>query len=303
MHIKNVHISGAKVGIKTEGPITGKFENVRFTDVEQPYDISGASKIEMSGTRVENSPRSKSAGSTTSRIGYTGRNGPPLPALCPQCKSIFPSKSYDIGSSEFYGFDNEEICQNPECGYEHAKVATGLFNLAKEVIEVLKAEPLTYAMLAAISSAATDFLEEHANEVTTVARIKEQNPKLADIFCKFLNAGGAAGTLVTLWFMIFPTHLTNVKNYLGSSEPNYRRTSEIERVCLESFGEASTCKFIITSGGDSNADINGFPRQNQKDEDNQSEAAEKPSERRDNRQNREPELPQTGPTPKPRGSP
>lgn len=241
--LKDVHIANCKVGIRSEGPITAVFENVTFSNVEKPFDIRGASDIRASGTRV--SDASVRADRNTSRVGYTGRNGPPLPAYCPNCHSVFPSAHYDIGSSAFYGFDNEEVCQNPRCRYEHAKLANGLFDLAKETVRVLQAEPLTHAMLATVSSAAADFLNQKVEAEAAVASIEGVSKRLGAMFAAALKFGEASAALLALWFVIFPSHLASLKQFLGENESESQRNYQIERVCFEAFGEAASCRFIV----------------------------------------------------------
>jgi hypothetical protein len=152
IRLRNVHISGAHTGIKSDGPIDLITENVTFDNVRQPYDISGARSADISGTRITNDPKARRPSSTKkSSLGWQKINGPPLPAFCPSCKSIFPSRNYNLGGAYFNAWDNEETC--PECGFENAKLAEGIFDLASEAVKVLSAPNITHAMLLALRNA------------------------------------------------------------------------------------------------------------------------------------------------------
>ncbi|MDK1489386.1 hypothetical protein QN219_04855 [Sinorhizobium sp. 7-81] len=235
---------GGDIGLYARGNVDLSLERPVFAGTRQAMNIQSAGSTRVTGSRIID-PLPPSRGK--SQVGYERPNGPPLPAMCPRCHSVFPSKNYNIGSSRFYGFDNEEVC--PSCGCENAKLANGLFVLAKETIEVLQGEPLTYAMLAALSTIAADFIEGKASAPETADRLKKVNRKLGRIFAGAINYGAAATGLLAFWFMIFPSHLAPIHALVGEGVTS-SRNAQIETICLETFGEAARCRFLMEMPND-----------------------------------------------------
>lgn len=125
--LSNVSFSGLDVGIQADASSCFTADNLRFNNVGMPFDVRGRAGV--SGTRIRDDPKLRQS-SNKSFAGWRKPNGPPLPAFCPECKSVFPSTNYNFGSSYFYSRDNEEIC--PVCRNEHAKLSDGLFDLSQE---------------------------------------------------------------------------------------------------------------------------------------------------------------------------
>src|SRR5580700_4480252 len=144
IHYANNSFTNLDVGIRAKGPVDITAENNYFHNVGTPYDIAGARSADIRGTRITNDPKFTNR-NTRAFAGWTKPNGPPLPAFCPSCKSIFPSKNYNFGGRFFTVWGNEETC--PECGFEHAKLSEGIFDLASEAVKVLSAPDITHAML------------------------------------------------------------------------------------------------------------------------------------------------------------
>lgn len=182
--IDNVRIIGADVGIRVRNSSGLNFRNVGFKDVRQAWDID-ESPTEIRGSRISRSNGAENIdileGSRTF-VGYTPAKGGALPSICPACNTVFPSRHYRVGSSAFYGFDNEDIC--PKCGNEHAKLAEGSFDLSGEVVRVLQAEPLTFAMLAAIANIAEDIATSKLSPHDGAERIKEISPGIGALFSR-----------------------------------------------------------------------------------------------------------------------
>ncbi len=245
IRVGSVTIKNGDVGIHSYGKAHVQIDRAEFDNVQQPYDIQGGS-ASIGGTPIINDPKidKRLLGMGGSRnkswVGYIGKNGPPLPSQCPKCNTIFPSRNYDIGSSSFYGFDNEETC--PECGYEHAKVASGLFNLAKEAIEILQAEPLTHALVQALAAAADDYINGKADIEETISRVEAASSGLGQVLRKARAGGPNLATYLALWFLFFPSHLEPVHEVLGEAEPRSDSRYQIERICLELFGELAKCR-------------------------------------------------------------
>jgi hypothetical protein len=102
IHLKDIRITGASTGIRAHGPVDIVAENVTFQNVQQPWDIAGARSVDVRGTRIKDDPKQKAKTSPrTSSIGWTKPNGPPLPAYCSECKTIFAPKNYNWGGAYF----------------------------------------------------------------------------------------------------------------------------------------------------------------------------------------------------------
>lgn len=192
--LRNVHISGAKVGIKSDGPIDLDAENVTFDNVEIPYDIAGARSASIRGSRITNDPKLREP-SRNPTMGWRRVNGPPLPIFCSNCKAISPSRNYNFGGQFFNLWDNEEPC--PACGFEHARLSEGIFNLARETIGVLSAPDMTYVMLQALNGIANDLVAGRIDAETAVTKIENVSPELGKVAKKgYATAGKAAA-----WFI------------------------------------------------------------------------------------------------------
>jgi hypothetical protein len=180
-----------KVGISTDGPVDIIAENNYFHNVGTPYDIAGARSADIHGTRITNDPKLTNR-NTRAFMGWTKPNGPPLPAFCPSCKSIFPSKNYNFGGAYFNAWNNEETC--PECGFEHSKLSEGTFNLALEAVKVLSAPDITHVMLAALRKASDEVV---AGKIEPENAAAELDPKLGAVFRKAFRLGNTAILLLS----------------------------------------------------------------------------------------------------------
>lgn len=149
--IEGITIKGTKVGVRVQGPGQFEFKNVTFDNVEQPWEMDGRSSGSVHGTRIKNDPKLADKGQQgTTSMGWRRPKGAPLPAFCPNCKTVFASRNHVFSGASWNINDNEEPC--PNCNYQHAKLADGVFDLTKEVVNVLSAPDFTFTMLAALKN-------------------------------------------------------------------------------------------------------------------------------------------------------
>jgi hypothetical protein len=202
IELKNVHISGARTGIKADGPVDIVAENVTFDNVHQPWDISGARSVDVRGTRIKNDPKQRGSASKKASIGWSRPNGPPLPAFCSTCKTIFPSRNYNFGGQYFNAWDNEETC--PECGSEHAILSEGLFDLTQATVTVLSAPDFTHAMLQSAKRVAEDLIAGKLDEPEARTRLEQISPRFKELIGKapsFLyNAVMLVATIICAYY-------------------------------------------------------------------------------------------------------
>lgn len=172
--IRNFPINDMDVGIRSNGASNLTVENVTFNNVQTPFDIKNPDNVAVSGSRIMNDP--KMVANSKPRSGYSSK-GAPLPSLCPKCDSVFPSRNYGIQSPAFYGFDNEESC--PNCGYEHARLAGGLFNISEDLAEIIEADAITYAMFSRIASILAAAAFQVISEEEAERQIEAISPRMA----------------------------------------------------------------------------------------------------------------------------
>lgn len=185
------------VGIRSNGASNLNVENVTFNNVQTPFDIKNPDSVAVSGSRITNDP--KEVANPRFWTGYLSR-GSPLPALCPQCDLIFPSRNYGIQSPAFYGFDNEETC--PNCKYEHAKLASGLFNISDDIAEIIEADALTYEMFARIASIVDAAASAIISEEEAEHQIAAMSPRMAERLRGILRSPTMIG-----WLALFVSSL------------------------------------------------------------------------------------------------
>lgn len=201
---QGLHISNVKKGVTVHGGNV-KFEDTVFDNVAEPWDVRDG-QVSISGTRIKNDP--KLIGKSKSQVGYRRPNGPPLPAFCPRCKSVFSSTNYNVGSPEFWGFDNEETC--PNCKFEHAKVAEGLFDLSKEMLEVIRAPDFTHAMLAQAGTVTSALIKGDITSARAGKEIKRISPRLYRLL-KRAYAFGMGGLAVFGAVMGYLSYLNSLE--------------------------------------------------------------------------------------------
>ncbi|WP_157182202.1 hypothetical protein [Methylobacterium sp. WSM2598] len=191
--LRDVRISGFDVGISAHN---SEFtaNRLAFDNVVRPFDISGDGYARVEGTRITNDPKLGTEVTRKTTVGWT-RNGPPLPAQCPNCKAVFPSRNYDIATPRFFSRDNEESC--PECKKYGAKVADGLFDLTSDAVKILEAPDITYAMVAALARIAEDVSANRITPQQAVEKLAYVDPRIGSIAKKVVGFGGSAIEFLT----------------------------------------------------------------------------------------------------------
>ncbi|MCM2398729.1 hypothetical protein NBH19_21860 [Rhizobium sp. S95] len=173
---KNVTVEGADIGIRARNTRNLKLDNFGFEGDGRAFDIQ-AESAEIKGTRIKSTP--SKAGSF---VGWVKPNGPPLPAQCPHCKSIFPSRHYNVEIPRFLVKNNLETC--PVCGHHEATLAEGLFDLVGEFVKALEADGATIAMLKALGAPTESFLRGETSVSETIHQIEKISPAAAKVLSK-----------------------------------------------------------------------------------------------------------------------
>lgn len=241
--IHNLQVVGGKVGVSVRGSASVNIQRASFDNVETPYDIDTTGEVRIQNTSITNDPKQRRSEAVRGRsfVGYEPSFGAPLPAMCPRCQSIFPSKNYKIRSPAFYGYNNAETC--PSCGCEDAKVANGLFDLAKETARIIQAEAWSHEMLASLVAAADKFLEGIASYEETALSFSQISPALGTIWSAAWQGSLGLAAILAVYFQVMGQDLAQLQNYLGQSPE--RDAYQIEKVCLDAFGEAAKCRVEI----------------------------------------------------------
>lgn len=196
--ISNNIVAGFDVGLLARNVSDLTVEDFAYKGAGQAFDITGQS-ASITGTRIK--PEAKSA--ETGHPSYIKPNGPPLPAQCPRCKSIFPSRHFNVALQRFMAKDNKEPC--PVCGSPDATLAEGLFDLVGEFVKVIEADGDAVALLRAIGAvvAATPQSIDPANsdEINkAIDKIAEVSPAAADVLRK-----GLARRMFGVLLLLFTT--------------------------------------------------------------------------------------------------
>jgi hypothetical protein len=144
--LENVRMVGGKTGLKTTGPVEVDAKGVSFENVETPFDLGPGSTGRFRDNHIFNDPKLRFP-SRVDKVtkGWRRPCGPPLPAYCPECKHVFASQNYVFAGPFFYCWGNTEECI--VCGYEHAELSKGVFDLSHETVEILRAPEITHQML------------------------------------------------------------------------------------------------------------------------------------------------------------
>ena len=227
-------------------------EDAHFDGVDQPFDIVGG-RTTLSGTRIRNDPKTKGRA-----IGWTRPNGPPMPALCPQCQSVFPSKNYNIGSSRFYARDNEETC--PHCGHEHALLSEGLFDLSEKAVRIISASNTTLTMLAAINGIAMQAVNQEITPQAAVTKLRKVHRGLATIVKSAIILGPAAAAYLALLisFATYQLHKQQTE-IMGEQLTLQREAGDASEALLKQALRALSDNIVALEGGNESNDGSGRP--------------------------------------------
>ncbi len=192
--LKNVHIAGGQTGISTEGPVQIEAENVTFDNVRTPWDLSTESSGTVRGSRVKNDPKMKST------VGWRRPKGPPLPAFCPLCKTVFSSRNYVFAGQYWQFWGNEEPCI--KCGHEHALLSEGVFDLTRDAVRVLSAPDITHAMLQSLAEALKDAQSDTLTPDQTIRRAESIVPGIGAILVTGLSSTSFGNLIMALALIV-----------------------------------------------------------------------------------------------------
>lgn len=130
-YFKDLHIANSPVGVR--GDISNTvFDNTSFTNVGQPFDVSG-NNVTISGTNISESE----AFSSSQKYRLRPKDKPiGIPVRCHDCGAVFPSAKYTVMNAKFFTTKrNQEICVN--CKSNNAWLADGLFNLIEDTVQLI----------------------------------------------------------------------------------------------------------------------------------------------------------------------
>ncbi|RVG50576.1 hypothetical protein [Sinorhizobium meliloti] len=167
--LTSVEVENAAIGAYARDVTDVSITSFKYRGGGRAFDITGE-RASITGSRIQ----TVSDGSGRSSIGYTKPNGPPLPAQCPDCKSIFPSKHYNVAIPRFLVKNNLETC--PVCGGNDATLAEGLFELVGAFTKAIEADKLSHDLLRSIGAIA-----ESVTSQSTSIDIEEAINKIAVI--------------------------------------------------------------------------------------------------------------------------
>ena len=187
--LRNVHVEGFDIAVDAQGVENLRIEGTRSHNVGQTYNIEGGSSS-IIGTRITETFKGKS------QAGYSKPNGPALPAQCPKCKSIFPSKHFNLALPRFMVKDNKEQC--PNCGCPDATLAEGLFEMVGDLIKVIDSDPHSVKLLQTIGAIAASVTSGSQQLDEAINAIAEVSPAAANIL-----KVGVARQLVAAVLLLF----------------------------------------------------------------------------------------------------
>jgi hypothetical protein len=192
-------ISGFDVGVSAD--IASKFSarDLHFENVRQPFEITGA-EADVAGTRIRNDPKITQSRTVVgkSHVGWMPIGGPSMPARCSKCSAVFPSANYKIRDSRFWSRDNEEVC--PICGYEHAKVEDGLYDITEQAVRMIAQIAASDAVdvLRTIHGISTRLAGENILPNGAAVLLRSENIVLAELVRRALQISSAAAVVLGL---------------------------------------------------------------------------------------------------------
>ncbi|WP_162596341.1 hypothetical protein [Methylobacterium sp. 17Sr1-1] len=227
----NVQIEGrivirnSEVGVRAVGSNISA-SGIEFDNVRTPWDITDAESTKIENTKIINDPVVRERRQSGAKKFGWRRAGPALPSQCPHCKSIFPSRNYQFGTLRLNVRNNKETCR--ECGRDGAKLADGLFDLTSDAIKILRGPDITYAMLAALRTAASDRANEIITDKEFFDRLDNIDYRLGQIAKKISDGGANALT----WFGIALTIISTYIGYLSLIESKKATPATIEATVI-----------------------------------------------------------------------
>ena len=147
--ISNNIVTGGKYGIHIDPGTDAVIQGNTFRNVETPFHIPD-SNARISGTRIYDDPKHQAS----TAVGWSRPKGPPLPSFCPSCKRVFQSENYVFSGMYWKLWDNTEPC--PNCGFKEARLSEGVFNLVRDLAEIISAPDMTHVMVREIQQVLTE---------------------------------------------------------------------------------------------------------------------------------------------------
>lgn len=239
-NLSNIRISGFDTGISADNS-NFSAENISFDNVMQPWDIQG-SKATVVGTRIKNDPKTR-VGHNKSHVGWVPQ-GPAIPARCEACGAVFPSKNYGIRSSQFYGRDNEEVCPNPKCGNEHAKVDEGLFEITEDAVKLIVSLRSNPDLFIALNSISDEILRGDITAKNGLAQLGNKAPMLNELIRRADAHGFNAAWFVGIFIAVAISFA--FASYQAHGEPP--ETKDLHTVSLEKTNSIQRSIYKVQEG-------------------------------------------------------
>lgn len=231
--LKNVAISGFDVGVEGAVGSSVSGNNVTFHNVAQPWNMPNAGPSKLRGTRIHDDPKLR-RGIKRATPGRRRPIGSPLPLFCPSCKQITASQNYVFGGVFWELWDNEEEC--PACHNPGAKLAEGIFDLAKEVAQIISAPDVTHAMLQAIADVSARVRSGELGPEEAIADVERTSPALSKIWKRALAVGGFLFTAIVGLSNVGSYYLaqsSKTDDILNAIESSQRRSDKVLEKLLE----------------------------------------------------------------------
>lgn len=225
-------VEGGDVGILARNVSGLTINQMRYEGPGVAVDITGKS-AEIKNSRAITSETRKEPGGRY--YGYTKPNGPPLPAQCPNCKSIFPSRHYNVAVPLFLSKNNKESC--PVCGSPDANLAEGVFNLVGEVVAVIDAEGLSLEILRSMGAVAAGAISGATRIDAALEMIGEISPSVAVVLRQGLARKMIAGVLFVLGAMAAYNMAHDFNNNTGATDHVRFLYSEASKFIVEKVGD------------------------------------------------------------------
>jgi hypothetical protein len=238
LRLSNVTIANADIGIEADANSSIYSKNLIFDNVAKPFSVSGAEQVYLDSTRIRNDPKTADLRRGGSFSGWRKPSGPRLPAHCMKCDLIFPSINYNIGSSLFYSRNNEETC--PRCGFEHAKLSDGLFEVTKEIINILSEENISIQSAKTFNELTNKYLNDDLSISTFVDEIKTIFPRLSSKLQEIHHKYGASFANYTIIALTIASVILAWQNLIVAEDALQlaRQSIEVAREQLEIDKEA-----------------------------------------------------------------
>jgi hypothetical protein len=133
----------------------------------------------------------------------------PIPAFCPNCKSIFPFRGINLGGGATLRLE-KNIVRCPVCKYEKAEVSDGIFRVTNDAIEVISGSDITVDMLRRFTNLVNDVREGKLSPEAAEQQAQAISPKLARLIPDWQAANWIA--ILSLLANLIALYLTYSNN-------------------------------------------------------------------------------------------